>query len=393
MSNLNVSGTLLNDGTIDASGDLDDYIKTYKYGDYEGGEAILEFHKDLNKFSWQQSILVPGIQAAAQLLIAKYQSGKIEDYWDSKKAGVQVALDNYIRCLNALLPEFKNAFPNVPECAQYIPIDFCQEQVNTILCNLKAAQYADDYIKEVNRQHQQNQLIRAKFVIPLFEENRQFQAIQISDLLQGKLPIDDVGEILTDNAELACLTGRIGNTCKTTFRDLGVSRLRAQALGRQEFANMVQLMNSSVSPVSQLADVQSMMVTPQQRIAFAFQQTLYIWDSTQRCFNNAALKPPAELAALQVKLQKCLTVMQGEMAKTQFDDFYMPNYQQLLNPFISGLSQGIGSAFMGGYSSPYGQAFSGWNSMGMGTSVTPGIAAEGNGANFVQPYSSKGGLY
>lgn len=354
-----------NTTTITWDSKLLEYINTYEYlpegspsgtAASKGGAAILAQQKDLNKFSWQQELLVPGIQAAAQLLILNKQKDDYDDISDDQKDSVDAAVSGYTNCVEALLPSFKDAFPDVPQCAQYIPVNACEEQIAAINCNLQAAGKTDEYIKEVNRQHHINQLIRTKFLIPFYEENQQLQSIQINDLLQGKLPVDDVVEILTDNAEMALLRGRVGNTCKQTLRDLGISRLRAQALGREAFERQLASVNRDVSPVSQLADVQSMAGTPKDRINLALQQALYIQESAQNCFNVAAQKAPHLMHELQAKLQRCVAKLTYEASKANMVNTFVPNYAAILNPLISGLATGAGSLFMGGNRSQYGQS-------------------------------------
>jgi len=358
--------------------DWAEHIKTFRYESdekdaegkpkkpYEGGEAILANMRDMNKFSWVNQLLVPGLQAGAQLLIAKKQKEDYDDIYDSQKNAVTAAVDNYTGCINALLPQFAAAYPDVPACAEYVPVDICDTQLQTILCNLKNAGATDEYVKEMNRQHHQNSLIRANYVVPLYTSNANFQAIQIQDLLNGKLPVDEVIEVLTDNAERACLQGRIGNSCRQTFRDLGVSRLRAQAQGRAEFREQLASTNRDVAPVSQQIDVQSMMFTPQQRLAFALQQTLYIQSSLQNCYNRDAQKPPHLFAELQAKLQHCVAKLTFEASKANMINTFVPNYQAILNPLVSGLASGAGSLFQGGYNTQQGAVQAGWQNMNFG---------------------------
>lgn len=355
--------------------DWENYINTYQFpnpngGDpLKGGAAILAAQNELNKFSWQNQLLVPGIQAAAQLILLNKQKQDFDDISQDQKNSISAAVNNYVSCIDALLPQFANAFPDIPKCAQYVPVDVCDEQLQTILCNLRNARHSDRYIQELNRQHQQNSLIRAKFIVPMFEANTQLQAIQINDLLKGKLPMDEVIEVLTDTAEQACLTGRIGNVCKTTLRDLGISRLRAQALGRQELRQQMEMFNRDIAPVSQLVDAQSMMLSPQYRIGIALQQATDIQMSLQNCYNRDAQKPPHLFAELQAKMQRCVAKLTYEASKANMVNTFVPNYQAILNPFISGLASGVGSMFQGGYNTQQGAVQSQWQSMPFGMPV------------------------
>jgi hypothetical protein len=230
-------------------------------------------------------------------------------------------------------------------------------QGSTIECNISHTQRADDYVRYVNRLHEQNDLTHALAGDPRFLTTLDIQSKSISDLSRGILPIGDVVEILTDNAEQASLVGRIGNTRKTTARDLGISKLRAQAMGRKEFREAATWFNSSVSPIQRQLSIQTMMLAPQERVQLALHQSQLIQQSLQNKNNALAQKSPHLMAELQTKLQQIITRLQAKSSEALLVNTHLPN-PALTVPAptmdnISGIVGSIGSAIQSAQTSHF----------------------------------------
>ncbi len=321
-----------------------DYGKRFYGGGDAGAIGAASIYAASNIFSWTQSLLVPGIQAAANILLMNKQRSDYDAIVSQQRQLVGIAVTNYDTAINSLLnsQEFENAFPDVPQAAEYVPIDACCIQRATIECNISLTGRSDDYVRAVNRLHEQNDIIRAVVFDPRFLVNMDLQSMTIQDLLRGRLPVDDVMEIVTDNAEFAAMTGRIGNTRQMLLRDLGISRLRAQSLGRREFREMHSHISSAISPNSRQADIREMMQTPAQRIALALTQAQLIQQSLQNVYNRDAQKDPYRMAELQTKIQRTLLKLQFEANKAALVNQFVPNYAAMLQPQIQAVAGAIG---------------------------------------------------
>ena len=323
--------------------DINERFRPREYGGGDTGAiGAAAIYAGSNIFSWTQALLVPGIQAAANILLMNKQKSDYDDIVNVQRQLVGIAVQNYVTGIDSLLPDFEGALPTVPEAAEYVPIDACCIQRATIECNIATTGRADVYARGVNRLHEQNDIIRAIVLDPRFLVSADITSLTINDLLRGRLPVGDVVDVLTDNAEAAALNGRIGNTRRSTMRDLGVSKLRAQALGRNEFHKNLQSMNQNVSPMSRQADIREMMQTPAQRIALALTQAQLIQNSLQNKNNQLAQKDPYLLAQLQAKLDRTILKLQFEANKATLVNQFVPNYAAILQPQIRAVAGAIG---------------------------------------------------
>ncbi len=315
---------------------------------YGGGDAgsigAAAIFAASNIFSWTQSLLVPGIQAIANIKLMDKQKDQYESIVAAQRQLLGIAVQNYIAGIDSLLPLYEQAFPEVPEAAEYVPIDACCIQRATIECNIDTTGRSNEFVQAVNRFHEQNDIIRAIVLDPRFLVSADLASLSVQDLLRGRLPIGDVVEILTDNAEQAALYGRIGNTRKSTARDLGISKVRAQAAGRDEFHKNLASMAQSVSPLSRQVSIESMLQTPQQRIALALQQAQLIQNSLQNLNNRNAQKSPYLMAQLQTKLDRTVLKLQFEAQKGLLQNTFVPNYAAALQPAIRSITQAIGES-------------------------------------------------
>jgi len=292
------------------------------------GEALgAALYVASNIYSWSQAKSMPKRQAEANMQVLALQKAQYDALSKEQRDILSAAINTYMSDINTLLSgtDFEDAFPDVPEAAEYVPVDACCVQGSTIECNISHTQRADDYVRYVNRLHEQNDLTHALAGDPRFLITLDIQSKSINDLTRGILPVGDVVEILSDNAEQASLVGRIGNTRKTTARDLGISKLRMQAAGRREFREATTWFNSSVSSIQRQLSIQTMMMSPSERIQLALHQSQLIQQSLQNKNNALAQKSPHLMAELQTKLQQIITRLKAKSSEALLVNTHLPN--------------------------------------------------------------------
>ncbi len=329
--------------------------------------AAAAIYSTSNQFSWAQALLVPGVQAAANILLLNKQKDHYDSISATQRSLIDVAVTNYFNCIESLLPSFADAYPDVPQAAEYVPVDPCAEQGALIECNIGHIKRSADWADCINRYHEQSDITRAVVLDPRWLASADLYSVSMLDLLRGKLPVGDVVDVLTDSAEAACLTGRVGGCRSLVARDLGLSRLRAQAAGREELRRQAAWMES-ISPVRRHADIRELMQTPEQRIGLALTQAQLIQNSLQNLYNRNAQKPPHRMAELQMRLERCINRLQHEAAKGSLVNTFVPNYAAILQPQIQAVASELGKAFspasspMSSYSTP---SMSGRGQMGV----------------------------
>ena len=294
--------------------------------------------------SWVEALLVPGIQAAANILLMDHQKGQYDEIVDEQRQLIGIAVNNYTNCINSLLPDYSDIFPDIVEAAEYVPIDACCIQRATIECNIATTDRADVYARNVSRLHEQGDIIRAIALDPRFLVNADLVSFTIQDLLRGKSSVGDVMEVMTNNAEMSALQGRIGNSRRTTARDLGLSKMRSQTAGRREFQTNLASLNRDVSPLTRSGDIRDMMQTPAQRIGLALTQAQLIQNSLQNKNNQLAQKDPYLMAELQTNLSSCITKLNYEANKATMVNQFTPNWASILQPQVNAIAGAIGAA-------------------------------------------------
>lgn len=292
--------------------------------------------------SWAQALLVPGVQAAANILLMNRQKQLYDQTTAVQRQLINTAVNNYTNAIDSLLPLYEDALPDVPLAAQYVPVDACCVQGATIECNISHIERASVFVNGTSRANEQNAITRAIVFDPRWLTSVDMVSMQISDLLRGTLPVGDVVEVLKDRAEQDALSGRIGSSRKTTLRDLGVSKLRAQATGRDEMRRHHTFISTAISPISKLTSIEEMMQTPAQRIALALTQAQLIQNSLQNLYNRNAQKAPYLLAQLETKIQRVITKLQFEANKATLVNTFVPNYAAILQPMVKSVAGAIG---------------------------------------------------
>ena len=287
------------------------------------------------------NLAMPALQAAATILILQYQKKQYDDVADKRIDLICAAVNKYTNSLDALISSgvFTKAFGRVPDAVLYEAVNPSAEQIATINDNLKALPEGRRQIEAVNRLTENNDIARMVVLDPRYLKNINLEGSQISDLLAGKLPIDDVIEVVTDVAENAAMLGRIGNTKGMTMRSLGVSRLRSQAVGRQASERLAAKLNRDVSPISRQTSLVDILQTPSQRMALALTQNQLLQQSLQNAANADAAGDPAVYAELQANLQKANNRLGVEANKGNMINQFTPNYAAILQPQIQSLTE------------------------------------------------------
>jgi len=308
--------------------------------------------------SWKEARDMPGLQAAANIEVLKRQKADYDAISAAQRAIINAAINHYMNDVEDLLGDgsYEAAFPDVPDAAEYVPVDACCIQGSTIECNISHTDRADAYVRYINRLHEQNDLTHVLSMDPRFLVTLDIQSQSIQDLMRGMLSVGDVVEIVGDSAEQAAMQGRIGNTRKTTARDLGISKMRAQAAGREEFRKAIAWLNSAVSPLTRQGDIRDSMQTPAQRVALALHQAELIQQSLQNKNNMLAQKAPYLMAKLQTRIQQHITRLQSKSSEALLMNTHIPNYAATIVPKLnnfSGLVGGIGQAISSAQNSTF----------------------------------------
>ena len=302
-----------------------------------GATASAAVYAGANEYNWLQNLLLPGLQAAANILIIEKQKDKYDAIDADRRRLIDTAVDNYVTRVTELLPNYQDAYPDVPQAAEYVPVDPCVEQRQAVECNLGNTTSANEWAMTVSRLQAQSDYTRMVVLDPRWYVNVDLHAMTIHQLLKGEYPVGDLMEVMTDCAEQALATGRIGGNGRMTRRSVATGRLRMQQQGRDALKAEARLMGR-ISPTSRMASPSEMMSTPQQRIALMLTQAQLIQNSLQNIFNAEAQKPPFKMAQLSLRMERVINQLQMEAAKASLVNTFVPNYSAILQPQINALS-------------------------------------------------------
>jgi hypothetical protein len=97
-------------------------------------------------------------------------------------------------------------------------------------------------------------LDRMRSLVPNFDTISGQIGSVTEDLLFGRLPFDDVLDIVSDRQSLAGTLGTPGGQTSATLKDLGISRLQAQQQGFGMFQGFANTLATAVSPIPQFRD-------------------------------------------------------------------------------------------------------------------------------------------
>ena len=277
----------------------------------------------------------------AQVAALKWMLNKQDDSWEKVSQKqircVEVAVNEFVTTLRGeLIPEFRAAYPEVPEAIPYVPVDPATSNFAVMVDNIANTPKTQEYIAAANHWHRVNYMARAELLSPGFtlQFRRSFEIT--SNDLAGTMPVGDVAEIVTDVAESAALNGRIGNVAGLTHFSLGVSRRRLHKEGQAGLARHVEMLNA-ISPVNSELTFESFMEKPENRINLALQQAQLIQNSLQAVANRNAQKAPRLLAELQAKMQAAVMVLQFNANKANMQNQFVPNYAGVFGNAVNGL--------------------------------------------------------
>lgn len=294
--------------------------------------------------AWVQALAVASLQVAAMKKLLSLQKDAYDDIASKQIGYVETAVNQYLLSLNNdLLPTFKDAFPDVPQAAPYTLVNTEKVVFDQMVENIRNLPQTEEYITRVGYLQRTNFIARLALLSPGFLQNLQYTSYQIRDLLEGKLSVGDIVEITTDSAELAQITGRIGAGGKTTLRNLGISRMRAQAAGRAALVDHLRMINQDISPLGTEPTLDQQMINPANRLALAIQETQLMQNSLQNIYNTAAQKPPTRLAELQAKLQAAIARLTWSANKGNMTNQFVPNYAAVFGPSLQSLTSSIGN--------------------------------------------------
>lgn len=248
---------------------------------------------------------------------------------------------------------FASAFGEVPEAAEYRPVNFKQTQLDTITDNRLALPDIGRLVSGANNIITRDALTRADKLIPSYRASMDAYGRAGNELLNGRLPFEDVLGIVSDRNELANALGTPGAAGNATLKDLGISRLGAIQSGGGILKDMVGIAET-ISPINRYMKPQDMMLDPATRIGMEMQQNQLIQQSDQNRNNLEAAGDPAAYAQLQLALAQA---GRGSTAGAGSDPIggYIGAAGQLLSGFQSLRSQPNYSPTSTGWSGYLGQ--------------------------------------
>lgn len=288
------------------------------------------------------SLALPALQAVATIAILKHQEGAYKKIADQRIGLIDSAVSKFVATVNAQIASgaFRTAYGSVPEAILYERVDVKETSIKHVEDELAALPAAKRYIEAANRVMEQEWITRMLVLDARFLCNMEEISCTIGQMLKGQLPVGDVVEIIKDNAELAALTGRIGNTHNMTARDLGISRLRAKIQGQVMADAHIDRLNKAV-PKEAAVSIRDFINTPAGRLGLAISEAQLIQQSLQNAANADAAGDPAKYAELQAKLQQAVMVLGNEAQRGNLTNQFVPNYAQILAPAIDSISQAL----------------------------------------------------
>ncbi len=305
--------------------------------------AYLASIENQNKFSWINHLLVPGLQAAANIALLNHQKSQYDDIEQKRIGYIDAAVDQWCDCITDLLDKVEDATDDVPEPAMYQPVSPSGEQWQTISDNLEIAPTAKAYACYINETHVEQDIIRQTLLNPKHYIVNEITWCSIHDLIKGDLAESTVVETLIRSKQKAVKFGRYGRSARQSARDLGITSHRLQKAARAEAREERASQNRDVSPISRQVDLREMMLTPQQRIGYGVQQAQLIQNSLQNAYNACARKPPALQAKLQIMMQKCQNTMTLLAGKAGLVNSNVVDYASVLNNQLTTITNGIGN--------------------------------------------------
>lgn len=300
-----------------------------------------EKYRDFLQVSPADLLLQGALEAGATLAILLYQKGKYDDVADDQRDLIDDAVTKFCNTINDLIDgqDYENAYPDVPEAAEYVPVDSCVEFEGAMQCIIDTVAQGEQAARLTDLSQLRNAIARMVQLDPKYVEQIAIYQCQVQELLEGKVSENDVMRLLGNVAESALALGEVGCFKRKRAKSIEGLRLRAQSIGRQKMQELWAMMDQHVFSIDRQIDLTQLVVTPIQRINLALIQAQLLQQSLQNVNNQAALKAPYLLAELQAKLNEALAILPFEASKANMISQYVPNYAGILQPQISSLSQ------------------------------------------------------
>ncbi|MFZ8893309.1 MAG: hypothetical protein ACO3BC_07830, partial [Ilumatobacteraceae bacterium] len=295
---------------------------------------------NMNEFSWEQHLLLPGLEMAANLLLLEYQKDEIQRANNDRLGLIQCASSQFMDRLDDMRQYLSLVYDKIPDVAMFQPVSAHGEQLDTITDNMTALKYSSQYAEAVSKFQIEHDLARQIMLNPTYYEQSKISFESLGHLLRGHLPVDDVIEILSDTAEQALLVCKIGNSCKLTHRNLGVSTLRAQTLGRAEARAERNALNDISNP-GRVIPVNAFEMAVADRVNLALAQAQLIQNSLQVAHNACAKADPYLFAQLEMDLTKAQVELQNKVAQANLWQTLVPNYAQIFTTQLGDLFDGL----------------------------------------------------
>lgn len=289
------------------------------------------------------TLMLPTLQAIATISILEHQKGLYDDIAEERISLIDAAVSKFTSAVTSQIAygAFRAAYGSVPEAILYEAVDPGDEIKRAAEDSLRGLPAGKRHMEAANRIMEQEQIVRMMALDARYVCDSELLSCTINDLLAGKLPVDDVIEVVKDGAEVAALNGRVGNTHNMTMRDLGISRLRAQREGQAAFQSRLTSLNADVAPLSKQVAVRDFLQTGSQRIAFALTTASLIQQSLQNEANADAAGDPTKFAELQANLQMAVNVLGQEAMRGNMINQFVPNYAALVAPAIKSINEAL----------------------------------------------------
>ena len=160
---------------------------------------------------------------------------------------------------------------------------------------------AADLTGRVNAATTSQALDRINTIAPGSKDNFGIASDQISELLSGRVPVDQVNKILSDRAELSSMLGLQGGDIQTTLKDLGLTQLDAIDKGLSMFEKIIQSAET-VDPSGRQQSPRDFQFAPTQVFESEFAQNQIDQVAQQNKFNIAASPDPVARAQFQLAM-------------------------------------------------------------------------------------------
>jgi hypothetical protein len=295
------------------------------------------------------NLAMPALQAAATIVILKYQKELYDDIAKKRIALMDKAVSNFVASIDAQIASgaFTKAFGVKPGAVLFQPIDTTALGIASAEDSLHGIPSAQRYMQAANRIMEQESIVRATVLDGRYLCVEDVISCTISDLVNGYLPVGDVIEIIKDGAERAAMQGKIGNTHGSTAVDLGITRLRLKTSGAKMHFEHLQSLNANVHRVGDRVAISDFVQKPEQRLGLALAQAQLIQQSLQFEANIAAAGNPADFAILQAKMQEATMRLGTEAQRGNMINQFVPNYAALLAPAINTITEGLMGDMLG----------------------------------------------